>query len=161
LRFVLYTDKTVAQCLAAVNERLQQPPTKSRPELDGWVEKKGRFAISIHSPVVAAFKRRTTLEAVLEREAGFTVIRGSVPDGAPPAGQIIVLVALLLLAAFFALQGQAVLAIFVGLAGPAAYIFLRGDYENGDRLLLEVERALKATPKPPKKYVQKMERVRR
>ena len=30
-------------------------------------------------------------------------------------------------------------------------ITLRGDYYNGDRLLVEIERLLKASPKPPKK----------
>ena len=30
-------------------------------------------------------------------------------------------------------------------------VTLRGDYYNGDRLLVEIERLLKASPRPPKK----------
>ncbi len=150
MRFVLYTDKSIPQSTSALNERLHQPKTRSSPALDGWVEKGGRFSLALTTPVAANFSRTTRLHAQIKRENGQTVIRGDVPDGAGPQGQIIVLISIALVALFVLAQQQAVMAILVLLAGAALYIPMRGDYDNSDRLLLEVERTLKATPKPPK-----------
>jgi hypothetical protein len=150
VRFVLYTDKSIPQSTSALNERLHQPKTRSTPALDGWVEKNGRFSLALTTPVVAQFTRTTRLHGQLRRENGQTIIQGDVPDGAGPQGQIAVLIGIALVAVFVLLQQQAVLAILLALAGGALYIPMRGDYDNSDRLLLEVERALKASPKPPK-----------
>jgi hypothetical protein len=150
VRFVLYTDKSIAHSTSALNERLRQPKTRSSPALDGWVEKNGRFSLALTTPVVGQFTRTTRLHGQLKRENGQTVILGNVPDGAGPQGQIVVLIGIALVALFVLLQQQAVLAIVVALAGGVLYIPMRGDYDNSDRLLLEVERALKASPKPPK-----------
>lgn len=150
MRFVLYTDKSIPQSTSALNERLHQPKTRSSPALDGWVEKNGRFSLALTTPVVAQFTRTTRLHGQLRRENGQTIIQGDVPDGAGPQGQIAVLIGIALVAVFVLLQEQAVLAILLALAGGALYIPMRGDYDNSDRLLLEVERALKASPKPPK-----------
>ncbi len=150
MRFTLYTDKTTPQCVSALNERLHQPATSSRPALDGVTEKSGRFSLALTAPVVGKFTRTTRLDAQLERESGLTVIRGSVPDGAGPQGQVLVLIGLALVALVILIQGQLVLAIFTLLAGGVVLIPLKGDFENGDRLLIEVEKTLKASPKPPK-----------
>ena len=37
MQFVLYTEKTVAQSLTAINERMHVKETSTRPALDGWV----------------------------------------------------------------------------------------------------------------------------
>ncbi len=150
MRFVLYTDKSIPQSTSALNERLHQPKTRSSPALDGWVEKNGRFSLALTTPVVAQFTRTTRLHAEIKRENGQTVIRGDVPDGAGPQGQVMVLIGIALVALFVLAQQQAVLAILAVLAGAALYIPMRGDYDNSDRLLLEVERTLKASPKAPK-----------
>jgi hypothetical protein len=150
VRFVLYTDKSIPQSTSALNERLHQPKTRSSPALDGWVEKNGRFSLALTTPVIAQFTRTTRLHGQLRRENGQTIIQGDVPDGAGPQGQVMVLIGIGLVALFVLLQQQAVLAILAVLAGAALYIPMRGDYDNSDRLLLEVERALKASPKPPK-----------
>lgn len=155
MRFVLFTDKTVAQCSAAINERIQAPASASRPALGGWVEKGGRFSLSLTAPVLGNLTRTTHLEAQIEREHNQTIVRGIVPDGAGPRGQVIVLIAIALTALMILMQGQAVIAVLILIAGAALYVPLRGDYQNGDRLLIEIERVLKATPKPPKAFVAK------
>jgi hypothetical protein len=150
VRFVLFTDKTVAQCNSAIHERLQAPSSASRPGLDGWVEKSGRFSLSLTTSVIGKFTRTTRLEAQVERESGQTVIRGNVPDGVGPQGQMIILIGMVLVSAMLLIQGQTVIGIIALAAGAVFYMSLRGDYENSDKLLMEVEKTLKASPKPPK-----------
>jgi hypothetical protein len=150
VRFVLYSDKTVSQCLSALNERMQQPAAANRPALGGWVEKGGKFSISLKSVILGVFTRTTRLEGAIERDSGSTVIRGSVPDGVPPAGQIMILLTVIVIGLLIIAQGKALLGIIAVMASFAIYIPLRGDYENSDRLLIEVERTLKADPKPKK-----------
>jgi hypothetical protein len=87
LRFVLYTDKTVSECLTAINERMHAKATSARPALDGWVEKGGAFALTVSAPVIGKFARRTTLKGQIEREDGLTILRGNVPGGVPRQGQ--------------------------------------------------------------------------
>lgn len=156
MRFVLYTEKTVAQCMSALSERLQARPTATRPALDGWIEKKGRFSLALTAPVIWRFQRRTRLEATVQRESGITIVRGQVSEGANPTGQAIVLAAVALVSVMILLQGEILLALMVGLAGSVVYVPLRGDYQNSDQLLIEVERTLKANPKAPKKYRDKL-----
>jgi hypothetical protein len=148
VRFVLYSDKTVSQCMTALNERLQMSASANRPALGGWVEKGGRFSVTLSSVILGAFTRTTRLEGTVERENGGTVIRGSVPDGVPPKGQILIVSAVLLVGLLTIAQGTALFGIVAVLASIGFYITLRGDYENSDRLLMEVERTLKADPKP-------------
>lgn len=150
MRFVLFTDKTIAQCNSAINERIQLPASASRPALDGWTEKNGRFSIGLTAPVVGKFTRTTRLEGQIVRENGQTKIKGEVSDGAGPRGQMLVLGGLALVALFLLVQGQFVLAFGTLLAAGIILIPLKGDFENSDRLLMEVERVLKASPKPPK-----------
>jgi hypothetical protein len=150
VRFTLFTDKTVAQCNSAINERLQAPATSSRPGLEGWVEKSGKFSLAMTTAVMGRFTRTTRLEAQVERESGQTVIRGTVADGVGPQGQIVILLGMVLVSIMLFVQGQTVLGIIALIAGFVLYMSFRGDYENSDRLLMEVEKTLKATPKPPK-----------
>ena len=44
MRFILYSEKTVAQCLTSINARMHVKGSGSRPTLDGWVEKNGAFS---------------------------------------------------------------------------------------------------------------------
>lgn len=150
MRFVLYSDKTVSQCLTALNERLQAPAAANRPALSGWIEKSGRFSIGLKTIVLGTFTRTTHLDGTIERENGSTVIRGSVPDGVAPTGQMIILLAMIAVGLLIMVQGKALLGIIAMIIGTAIYIPIRGDYENSDRLLMEVEKTLKADPKPPK-----------
>src|SRR5450432_3119094 len=66
VRFVLYSEKTVAQCLTAINARMHVKESSSRPALDGWVEKSGAFSISMSLKVIGKFSRRTVLKARVE-----------------------------------------------------------------------------------------------
>lgn len=150
MRFMLFTDKKVNECLAAINERVQTPGSASRPELQGKTDKKGSFSLAIYGAVLGRFVRQTRLDAQIERDGNMTVIRGSVASGASPEQQRLILAAILLCSTYILLQGEVLLALLMVVAGAVIYIPLRGDYENSERLLIEVEKTLKASPKPPK-----------
>lgn len=151
MRFVLYTDKTIAQCLRELNERMQVKGTKSRPEINGWIEKEGVFSISVTAPVIAKINRTTHLNARLERDKGVTVIRGYVSDGVSPYWTFILAIVMILVMAGFVYIDRPIYALLTLLFGLAAFIPMRGDYVNSDVLLIEVERTLKASPRPPKR----------
>jgi hypothetical protein len=154
LHFVLYSEKSAKQCLSAINERLQMKGSKSRPELEGWIDKNGEFLIAMSSNVARRFTRRTQLHARVERDEGITTITGFVSDGANRQGQAIIFGALLLVALLFLLKGNALIAIFAVLAGAALYIPLNGDYNNSAVLMKELRRTLQARDNPPKKQSQ-------
>ncbi len=151
VRFVLYSDKTVAQCLTAINARMHAKGTSTHPALDGWVEKGGAFALGISTPVVGKFARRTTLKAKVERQSGVTIIRGSVPNGVSKQGQLVVFGALALLLVTMLANGNALFALLLIPFAAYLYIPMRGDLLNSEILIDEVQKTLKAKPKPPKK----------
>ena len=155
MRFELYTDKTVAQCLTAINARMQAKETSTRPAIDGWVEKGGAFSISTSTRVVGRFNRRTHLSARLERENGVTVIRGNVATGVDRQGQALVFIALGLMVVLFASGGNVAPALVLLPLAAYLYIPMKGDYINSDVLLTELQRLLKAKSSPPKKTSEK------
>jgi len=147
----MYTDKTVPQAMSAINARLHTPGSKGRPQLDGWVEKSGRFALTVTTQVRWRFRRRTTLNARAERRDGLTVIEGSVPGGASREGQAVVFGALALVAVLGMIQGNAILAIVALAAGVGFFVLLEGDYANSEILLSELQKTLKAQLTPPRR----------
>jgi hypothetical protein len=151
MRFVLFTEKSVSQCIRDLNERLHTAGTKSRPELGGWIEKNGKFSLTVTSKVVGRFPRTTRLTAKAERESGVTVLWGNVSDGISPQWTRFLFIGLLIVAGALVISSQPMPALLTFVFGAFAYVPLRGDYINSDILLLEVERTLKASPKPPKK----------
>ncbi len=151
MRFVLYSEKTVAQCLTAINARMHVKGTSTHPALDGWVEKGGAFALGVSTTVVGKFSRRTTLKAKVERQSGVTVIRGSVPNGGSKQGQLVVFGALALVAATMIANGNVLFALLMIPFAAYLYIPMRGDLLNSEILIDEVQKTLKAKPKPPKK----------
>lgn len=151
MRFVMYTEKTVAQCAAAIRERLEVKETASRPAMQGWVNKSGEFSISVTSNVIWNFSRRTNLSGKAERESGITVIRGLVADGVGREGQLVIFVALVLVGFILMARGNALLAILAVGAGAVLYIPLVGDRQNSEVLMKELRTILKAKDRPPKK----------
>lgn len=151
MRFVLFSDNTVSQCMSAINKRLQAAGTKSRPELEGWIEKPGKFSLAVTSNVLRRFPRTTRLTGVATREEGSTIIRGHVSGGVGPRGLQMLVVALGAVIFLLIISGNPMLALVTLVFGGVAIIPLRGDYVNSETLLIEVEKTLKATPKPPKK----------
>jgi hypothetical protein len=151
VHFVLYTDKTVSECLTAINERMHLKESSTRPALDGWVEKGGAFSISLSAPVMGRFARRTALKAKIERENGVTVIQGSVPGGVSRNGQIVIFIALALVALTIIGGGNLLIGLLLVALAAILYIPMQGDYLNSAALLDEVQKALKAKPTPPKK----------
>lgn len=151
MRFILYSEMTVSQCMTALNARMQAKATSSRPQIDGWVDKGGAFAISVSSKVANQFSRRTRMQAKAERVEGVTVIKGVVPDGANRQWQLVIFGGLLLVALYMLASGNALLAIILPPVAAALYIPLMGDHNNHQALLDELQRTLKAKPTPPKK----------
>ncbi len=149
MQFTYYTEKTVAQCMSALNERLQQKGTASRPGLDGWVEKNGNFSLAVSSKVAKRFPRTTRLQGKAERLGSVTVIKGSVADGVTPREQIIIVGALALVGLFIISTGNLLPGLIAIAAGVALNIPLMGDYQNSQILTNEVQRSLKARTSPP------------
>jgi len=150
VRFVLFTNLTVSQCMKSLHERMDAKPTKTRPELQGWIEKGGRFSVAVTTTVIGRFRRTTRLNATAARESGMTVIRGYVSDGVSPRWQRILFAVLVVATVLMVLSNQILLAAAVLVLGAAMYIPMMGDYKNSDLLLIEVEKAFKASPYPPK-----------
>lgn len=150
MRFTLYTKKTVRECMSAINDRMQARATRTRPALDGWIEKGGKFSLAVTSKVAGRFSRRTRLRAVAERQSGVTVIRGYVPHGVPRRGVLVIMGAVIIMGFLIALSGNALLGLVAAVLGMALYIPLTGDYDNSEILMKEIRRALKAKDKPPK-----------
>lgn len=150
MRFTLYTEKTVPQCLSSINGRLQAKETATRPALDGWIDRSGEFSLKVTRPVIGKFQRTTRLKGHIERATGVTVIHGIVPGGSSRRERVIGLGALVVMGLLIALAGRPLLALLLVPVGFWLYIPMAGDYENGPLLLNEVQRALKAKTTPPK-----------
>jgi hypothetical protein len=146
LRFTYYTDKTVSQCMMALNERLHGT---GRSGLEGWVEKGGNFSLSVSSTVAGRFNRTTRLQAKAERESGITTIKGYVSDGVAPRERVIIYGALILVGLLLMTAGALLPAVIAIGAAPLLHIPLTGDYKNSRVLLSEVHRTLKAKDTPP------------
>jgi hypothetical protein len=151
VRFVLYTDKTPAQALSAINARLLAKESSARASLGGWVEKSGAFSLSVATPVIGRFERRTIMQGKIERGEGVTVVRGDVPSGVDKQGQLIVFIALALLAVLMLVSGNVLPALVVIPLGAYLYIPMTGDRGNSEILMHELQRTLKAKETPPKK----------
>ena len=152
LRFVMYTDKTVAQSMRAINDRIHATGTRTRPQMDGWVEKSGRFAMAVTTTVRWRFRRKTFLHGRAERESGMTVVRGNVPSGLSRNKQALVLGMMIVIGlALGFTQGSAILTIVAVLAGAAFSIPMQGDFDNSEILLSDLQKALKAKFAPPKR----------
>src|SRR5262249_10732341 len=140
LQFVYYSEKTVSQCMLALNERLHQKSGK----LDGWVEKSGNFSLSVSTTILRRFTRSRRLHGQVSKENGVTVVRGYGSHGADPQNRyiifgILVLLGVLLALAGYLLVGMIVIAIILPLNIP-----LEGDFINSETLTGEVQRTLKA-----------------
>ncbi|HEX2906891.1 MAG TPA: hypothetical protein VHO69_08530 [Phototrophicaceae bacterium] len=149
MQFTYYTDKTVAQCMSALNARLQQKGTTSRPGMEGWVEKNGNFALAVTINVMGRFPRTTRLQGKAERLGGMTVIKGAVADGVTPKNRLIILGALALVGGFIILSGNLLPGVIAIAAGLLLNIPLAGDHQNSQTLISEVQKTLRAKETPP------------
>jgi hypothetical protein len=107
--------------------------------------------MSVTTKVRLRFDRRTHLYGKAERQGGITVVEGTVSGGVGRDGQIAIFGALLVVALLMLSQGNAILAIIAILAGLTLFIPLRGDYNNSEILLSELQKTLNAKFTPPKK----------
>lgn len=150
MHFVLYTEKSVSESLKSINERLHVKGTNSRPGLDGWIDKSGMFSMSVNGSVVGNLRRRTSLRARLQRESGYTIVRGDVPSGASPTGIGLMVAAMAAVGLFLLTSGNTLLALAVIPVAAILFIVLRGDDVNSEYLLDELMRTLRAKETPPK-----------
>lgn len=149
MRFVMYTEKSVPQAMNAINERLHTPGTKSRPQLDGWVEKSGRFSMQVNANVKWRLMRKTVLQGKAEKLGNITLIQGNVPGGVGTGGMLVIFGALAAVALLLYTQGNALVAAAALIAGLVLYIPLVGDFQNCETLLAELQKALNAKFTPP------------
>lgn len=145
MHFTYYTDKTVSQCMMALNERLHAKNGK----LEGWTEKKGGFSLAVTSTVMRRFSRRTELHAKVERDNNITVVRGAVSDGIDLQRRAVIYGMLVLVGVLIILRGGLFPGLIAFLAPLALNIPLEGDYNNSQVLIAEVQRTLKARETPP------------
>ena len=150
MQVVLYTEKTIAQSLTALNARMQAKGTSTRPALDGWVEKNGAFSLAVTSLVAGRFNRTTHFRGKLEREAGVTVLKGQVSRGATRENMIVIFAVIAVIALMLVAMGSTWMGLILLPIGAALYIPLAGDAFNSDLLIGELQKTLKARDTPPK-----------
>jgi hypothetical protein len=145
VRFTYYTEKTIPQCMLALNERIH-----TSNKLEGWTEKSGNFALAASSKVARRFSRTTRLQAKAERQGSVTVIKGYVSDGVGPRERLIIIGALVLVGVILIVASRTLLPGVIALiVAPVLYIPLTGDYNNSRLLMSEMGRTLKAKDSPP------------
>lgn len=149
MEFSLYSEMTVKQALKAVDERIAQKGTKTRPDFDGWTNPDGRFMLQVDRKVWRWFHRTTRLHATISRESGITVIAGRVPDGIGRDGMTLIMGGVGLLAVVLFAQGDLIFALMSLGIGVVVGSQIWGDHLNHDVLLYDLERTLSAKPKPP------------
>jgi hypothetical protein len=143
VRFTYYSEKTVSQCMIALNERLHGK------KLEGWVEKNGSFALAVTSSVLGRFPRTTRLTGQAERLGSVTVIKGHVSEGVGPREQAIIVGGLGLIAAVLIFTGNLLAGIVALAVALVINVPLMGDYKNSQILMGEVRRSLGAKDTPP------------
>jgi len=137
--------------MSAINERMQAKETASRPAMGGWIEKGGKFSLTVTSQVGWRFKRTTRLTGYAERESGVTVVHVSVSTGVSRNQFYLILAALLAMAVLVAANGSFILGLLIAGFAIILYIPLTGDYNNSELLLKDLRRILSAKDRPPKK----------
>lgn len=151
MRFTWYTEKTVTECIRAINERSGLKATANRPSLEAQAEKGGNFTLAASSKVFGRFLRTTYLSGTLTREGGVTIVKGMVSQGMSKENQWMMMGVLAIIGLLLLFNGDLILGILAVILGAALYIPLRGDHENSEFLLKELRLALKAKDTPPKK----------
>ncbi len=150
MNFTLYSEKATTECIKALTERLHQSETPTRPSLDGFVHKNGKFKIGVEQGVFRQITRKTWVEGQIIKDGALTLIRGQVPDGATPERQRFIAFLIPIAGVMLVIRGEVLLALLAMALIGFVLVTVRGDYYNSDRLLMELEKSLKASPKLPK-----------
>jgi hypothetical protein len=147
MRVTLYSEKSVTECYAALNERY-----KGSTKFSGAVDKSsGHFTLITSSKLVwDRFERRTCLRGHVEKGEGGSVVHCTVPSGLPQDRVWLVIGACVLTGVVTFLGGQALFGILIALAGFGFYIPFTGDRINGEVLYSEAKRLLKARESAPR-----------
>lgn len=149
MEFQLYSSKSIKQCTQAITERLKAPGTKARPAFEGDVDKEGRFALSVTTPVFGNLQRTTRMRGTLEKQGSVTVIRGYVPHGVPRDRMKWIIGAAVAVSLLIMANGQIMVGLLVLFMGAGFYIPLVGDHQNSATLLKDLKRTLEAKDNPP------------
>lgn len=147
MRFVLYTTKSIGQCMTDLTERVHAE--KPRTPLDGWMEKSGNFSLATTIRISRRFQRTTRMYGTMERLGDLTIIRGSVSEGVQPSTMRWLLLAMLVVGVLVAISGQPLTALVCGGFMLAVTIPLMGDHQNSATLLKELKRTLDAKDRQP------------
>lgn len=148
MHFQLYSPKTIRQINAELTARFQERSTRSRPAVQGFVEKGGHFQMKTQITLLG-ITRTTQLRGTMERVKDTTILRGYVSEGLQPRKVYLVMAALAAVGLLLAVQGQVVLGLIVFGLSLIAYVPLVGDYRNSQYLLKELKRLSAAKDKPP------------
>lgn len=148
MRFTLYTNKTIKECVGALNERFKEKETKARPAVSGEVDSEGNF-VWLTRRTVWGITRQTRMKGHLKRENNSTVIYGFVHEGIAPKQIYVVIGGGLLIAALFFFSGQGLSGILLGIISVLVYPYFVGDYHNSQYLLKELKKTLNGKDKPP------------
>ncbi len=148
MHFELYSPKTIKQINTELTARMAEKGTRSRPAIQGVVEKTGAIYWSTQT-VLLGITRTTRLRATMEKAKDVTIIRGYVSEGMRPEKVYIVMAALAAIGLLLALQGQVVLGLIVFGVSAVAYVPLVGDFRNSQYMLRELKRVTAAKDKPP------------
>jgi hypothetical protein len=148
MHFELYSPKTIKQINTELTARMAEKGTRSRPAIQGVVEKTGAIYWSTQT-VLLGITRTTRLRATLEKAKDVTIIRGYVSEGVRPEKVYVVMGALAAIGLLLALQGQVVLGLIVFGVSVVAYVPLVGDFRNSRYMLKELKRLTNAKDKPP------------
>jgi uncharacterized membrane protein len=149
LQFEYYTSLTPAQCASALNKRIEQKETASRPKVTGKATKDS-FVLTVKMPVIWNFERRTSLKATLTRDKGTTVINGFVNIGGTRQQQRLIFIGGIVVGLGLIAMGYFLQGVLVGVVGAAMYIPLEGDAHNSAYLLKQVQSLLKAKARDPR-----------
>jgi hypothetical protein len=151
--FELYSPKTIKQISTELTARIGERGTRTRPAIQGLVEKGGTFYLMTQS-VLLGIKRTTRLRATMERVRDVTIIRGYVSEGMRPERVYTVIAALAAIGVLLTLQGQVVLGLIVFGLSVIAYVPLVGDYRNSQYMLKELKRLSAAKDRPPTSLIE-------
>jgi hypothetical protein len=150
MKYRLYTEKTVPECVKILDERIEAKPTSRRANIDGWTERNGDFSLKIRAKVLRLVSKTTRMNGSMNREKGVTTIEGFVDAGISPYWTVILFGVLFLVSGALFLLDQLSLAIIIFVLGGLILLTERQDYFSSEELLIEVEKKLKAKPTPPK-----------
>ena len=142
----LYTDKNLQDCQTALIERMHARPTKTRPLIDGWINKDGTFLLWMTGNVYGPIDIRTRYNGVIieDTASNSTLIVVRLPWSGDASQTLVIIFASVLLAIIVATSGNFVGGFVVLLIGVALILVLRTNTANNDIFVKTIKQTLRA-----------------